>query len=178
MVERDGVDLHGAPVLVLPFLRNATHHHRALVARRHAELQPRRQVLELLRHDHFVAEEHDGDRRFLVVLRDVLDHPHVDGIVQERVEIEEHVDAGRGRGVEVAQQGGRFGECFLGRQVDVRALQALRAGPLEYVPVTPAARPGTGLVHEGEHALFLARLDHDEREAGGQEHLELPARVR
>ncbi len=62
MIERGRVDLHGTAIGGLPVPRNPAHHHGALVARGHAELQACGEVVQLLRHADFVAQEHDGPR--------------------------------------------------------------------------------------------------------------------
>ena len=85
-------------------------------------LETRRQVIELLRQLHLVADEHQGARAFLVVLRDVLEHAHVFRVLEIRMEIQQHVDAGHGGGADVLEHLLRLGQGSLRpAQVDVDA---------------------------------------------------------
>ena len=101
----------------------------------------RREVLQLLRTGHFVADEHDRARHLLVALRDVLEHADVDRIREIRVEIAAArrrrrralpSDAGAGRRARSACAGPWH-------HVDIRAAQAFGHGPLEHAPFAAAA---------------------------------------
>ncbi len=106
----------------------------------------------------FVAEQHEGDRRLFVVLRNVLDHPDVHrDPLRIRVEVEQHVDAGRGRRPQVAQQvRAARRACVWARPMSTSArLQAVRARSTGTRTSCGRGPPGVpASVDQGEHALI------------------------
>ncbi len=56
------------------------------------------EMLQLARQRELVADQHYRARGAVIVLTDVLQQPHVHRIGEERMEVEQHVDAGDGRG--------------------------------------------------------------------------------
>ena len=74
----------------------------------------------------FAADQHDRARRAVVVLADVLQQPDVHRIGQERMEVEQHVDAGDVRGADRLEHCRRLGVVLLcAAEVDVQAAQAV-----------------------------------------------------
>ena len=167
------VDARHAAVLLRPFARHAHDDGVALVLVRHAQREARRQVLELLRQLHLVADEHERARAFLVFLRDVLERAHEQRVFEIRVEIEQHVDAGHGGGLDVPQQllGLRQG-ALRAAQVDVDAQQSFGHRPLEHAPVPAALGLQGRFAHQLDDAAFFAAFDDHQRHAGGQQGLQ------
>ncbi len=158
VIERLRVDLRGATaVRIGPLLSHARDHHAALVGSRRAQREARGQMLELLRHRELGAYEYERAGHLVVVLRDIFDQAHVDRICQIRMEIQQHVDAGHRRRLQMAQELGRVGDGFLRTaEVPIDAPQAFGHRPLEDAPRAAAAGPEASLAGEVQHARFLA----------------------
>ena len=89
------------------------------------------------------------------------------------MEIEQHVDAGHGGGLDVLQQLlGLRKRPLRAAQVDVDAQQAFGDRPLEYAPVLAALGLQRRFAHQLHDAAFLAALDDHQRHAGGQQGLQ------
>ena len=115
--------------------------------------------------------------RAVIVLADVLEQPHVHRVGQERMEVEQHVDAGDVRGAHRLEHRGRLGVVLLGAaEIDVQAAQPVGDGPLEHRRVR--GREARRQRREQlERARLVARLDDDERHAAAKQRFELLARV-
>src|ERR1700723_589971 len=141
-------------------------------------MQTGRELLELLGKRHFIAHQHDGTGDAVVALGDVLQQPHVHGIFEIGMKVEQHVDARHGSRLQVLQELLGIGESALrAAEVDVDALQALSDGPLEYSPAATLPYLEAHFSYERQHARLLARFHHDEGQAGGQQSLQLAAWV-
>ena len=112
--------------------------------------------------------------RAVVVLTDVLQQPHVHRIGQERMEVEQHVDAGDLSVARIDLSTLRLGVVLLrAAQIDVQAPQAVGDRPLEHRRV----RGGEARRQRGEQlerARLVARLDDDAAARGCE--AALPAR--
>ena len=138
-----------------------------------SQREARREMLEFLRQLHFVADEHERARALLVVLRDVLDRAHEHRIVEIGVEIEQHVDAGHGGGVDVLQQLFGLRKCPLrSAQIDVDAQQPFGHRPLENAPVLAALGFQRGFAHQLHDRRFFPAFDDHQRHARSQQGLQ------
>lgn len=138
------------------------------VGQRH--LQPRGEVLELGREGHLMAEQDEGAGDAAVVLADVLEEPHRDRVLEERVQVQQHVDAGERARPDVAQDLHRLGvEPLPGAGRAGVGREAVRDRPAQDRQVRGTRGGGDGL----ERARLVTGLHHDERHAAGQERLEV-----
>ena len=98
----------------------------AVLRRRQAQREPRREARELLRYFDPMAYEQQRDLGLVRAEGDVLQQPDMNRLLQERMEIEQRVNARLGNGADVAQRFLRVRVVTLRLEVEIEALQAVR----------------------------------------------------
>jgi hypothetical protein len=108
-----------------------------------------REVAHLGRGLQGVARQDQGARQLPVALGDLLDQAHVQGVVEEGVEVEQQVDPRWGVTLDMAQQLGRGGEVALGGELQIQAAQPLGEGPGEGRLVDAQGQPAMSSTRRG-----------------------------
>ena len=124
------------------------------------QIEARAHPREIGRQVELGADKYQRARGLVVFLRDFLDQPHIHGVFEVRLRIDQHVDAVLRRFVDMPQ---RVLE-FVGLGDDIRARHAFQAvgdGPHEQ---RPAFEVG-GALEQSHHARLLARFDLHHRKA-------------
>ena len=163
---------HG-PALTCPLARRAHHDHVPLILVRQPHRELRRQVFQLLWQFHLEADEHDGAGALVVFLRDVLERAYEQRVFEIGMEVEQHVDSGHRRRLDVPQELlGLRQQVLWAAHVDVHAQQALGHRPLEHAPVPATLRAHGRFAHQFDGAAFFAAFDDHQRNARRQQGLQ------
>ncbi len=120
-----------------------------------------------------MTDQHDGATHVVARHRDVLEQPHVDGIGQIGMEVEQHVNAGCLDCTDVFQHRRGFGIVQLRFHVDVDAPQAFGHGPPKQRPRRTTERTPHDVTQQAQEATFVESLHDDDGHARAQDHLEI-----
>ena len=164
--------------LSLQVLRGATLDDGAPVARaRQAQGEARREARELVRNLEPMADQQQRD--FGVVRRqcDVLEQPDVDRLVQERMKVEQRVDARFRDGADVAQRFFGLGVVALRFEIEIESLQAVRDRPAKQRAVGARGARQGDLAQQLEDARLVRGLDDDQRRSRFENELQVAAVV-
>ena len=104
------LDLAAAVAAAYSAAQRSTMARRSLGARQ-AQREARREAAELVRHLEPMSDQQQRDLGVVRRQRDVLEQPDVDRLVQERMKVEQRVDARFGNGANVAQALPRARRC-------------------------------------------------------------------
>ena len=138
---------------------------------RHAQIRDVR--FEFLRHLQRVTDEHDCGIMLLIGQRDVLQLPHVDGVLQIRMEIEQHEETILAFVADVVEQLLRFEDRMVRLIAGVEGLQAFGDGPAVGFELKAAAN----LADHLDDLRFLVALDGDERRARANDGFQIAQRA-
>ncbi len=120
-----------------------------------------------------MADQDDLPLHFVRPHADVLQEPDMNRVVEERMKIQEHIDTWLRHGTNMLENVGRLRVDRLWLERDIETLEPVGNRPSEKRCIGLARPLQRDRLQQAEHALFVLRLDHDDRRARSQDQFEV-----
>ncbi len=130
-------------------------------AQRHAHRQP----VKLRRQLHAVADQHQSVLGAILALHDLAQVALGDGVIQIRMQVEQHVRAGQPRRADRAQGGADIRRRPLLVQIDIEPAQAVGDRPAVQRPQDLVQQ----MPEQVDNPRLVGRVDQDQRRLGAQQ---------